>query len=121
MVILLSWGIENDASLILYLGGDFEGKNSSTVNNETQDPQKLKIYGLDSCENIRFKNSSDFYGAIYAPNADVVMDNSANIYGSVVSKSFEQKNSATFNYDVSLRDVSTNDMTVYFTIKNWHE
>ena len=114
-------GIENDASLILYLGGNFEGKNSSTVNNETQDAQKLKIYGLDSCETIRFKNSSDLYGAIYAPNADVVMDNSANIYGSVVSKSFEQRNSATFNYDVTLREVSINNEAVYFTITNWHE
>ncbi len=114
-------GIESDASLVLYLGGDFEGKNSSTVNNETQDPQKLKIYGLDSCEIIRFKNSSDFYGAIYAPNADVLMNNSANIYGSVISKSFEQRNSATFNYDVTLREVSINDEAVFFTITNWHE
>ncbi len=114
-------GIENDASLVLYLGGDFEGKNSSTVNNETQDAQKLKIYGLDSCETIRFKNSSDLYGAIYAPNADVVMDNSADMYGAVVSKSFEQRNSATFNYDVTLRDVSINDEALYFTITNWHE
>ena len=114
-------GIENDASLILYLAGDFEGKNSSIVNNETQDPQKLKIYGLDSCETIQFKNSADFYGAIYAPNADVIMHNSGNVYGAVISKSFEQKNSATFNYDVLLRDVSTNDEAVYFTITNWHE
>jgi len=114
-------GIEDGASLILYLGGDFEGKNSSTVNNETQDAQKLKIYGLDSCETIQFKNSSDFYGAIYAPNADLVMNNSANIYGSVVSKSFDQRNSGTFNYDVMLRDVSINDEAVYFTITNWHE
>ncbi len=114
-------GIENDASLVLYLAGDFEGKNSSIVNNETQDPQKLKIYGLDSCETIQFKNSADFYGAIYAPNADVIMHNSGNVYGAVISKSFEQKNSATFNYDVLLRDVSTNDEAVYFTITNWHE
>ena len=114
-------GIEEGASLTLYLGGDFEGKNSSTVNNETQDAQKLKIYGLDSCETIQFKNSSDFYGAIYAPNADVVMNNSANIYGSVVSKSFDQRNSGTFNYDVTLRDVSINDEAVYFAITNWHE
>jgi len=114
-------GIEKGASLTLYLGGDFEGKNSSLVNNETQDPQKLKIYGLDSCENIQFMNSADFYGAIYAPNADVIMNNSANIYGSVISKSFDQRNSATFNYDVTLRDVSINDEAVYFTITNWHE
>ena len=114
-------GIEEGASLTLYLGGDFEGKNSSAVNNLTEDAKQLQIYGLDSCETIQFKNSSDFYGAIYAPNADVVMNNSANIYGSVVSKSFDQRNSGTFNYDVMLRDVSINDEAVYFTITNWHE
>ncbi len=113
--------IGESASLILYLGGDFEGKNSSLVNNETHDPQKLKIYGLDNCETIQFKNSADFYGAIYAPNADVIMHNSGNVYGAVAAKNFEQKNSAIFNYDASLRDVSVNDAAVSFTITKWHE
>ena len=113
--------IEEGASLTLYLGGDFEGQNSSLVNNETQDPQKLKIYGLDSCETIQFKNSADLYGAIYAPNADVIMNNSGNIYGAVVAESFDMKNSGVFMYDASLRDVSINDEAVYFTITNWHE
>ncbi|TSA55315.1 MAG: hypothetical protein D4R45_02595 [Planctomycetaceae bacterium] len=113
--------IDNDASLILYLGGDYEGKNSSTINNLTQDTKKLQIYCLDSCENMQFKNSSDFYGVIYAPNADVIMKNSANLYGSVVAKNFEQKNSSTFNYDASLRDASVNDEVVRFVVTNWHE
>jgi hypothetical protein len=39
--------IDNDASLILYLGGDFEGKNSSTINNLTQKAKKLQIYCLE--------------------------------------------------------------------------
>lgn len=113
--------IDNDASLILYLGGDFEGKNSSTINNLTQDTKKLQIYCLDSCENMQFKNGSDFYGVIYAPNADVIMKNSANLYGSIVAKNFEQKNSSTFNYDASLRDASVNDEVVRFVVTNWHE
>jgi len=113
--------ITEDGSLTLYLGGDLEGKNSSAINNETQDPKKLKIYGLDSCESMQFKNSSDFYGAIYAPNADVLMHNSAGTYGAVVANSFELKNSATFNYDASLRETDVNDELVSFTIRNWHE
>ena len=113
--------IDNDASLILYLGGDFEGKNSSTINNLTQETKKLQIYCLDSCENMLFKNSSDFYGVIYAPNADVIMYNSANIYGAIVARDFEQKNSGTFNYDASLRDASVNDEAVRFVVTNWHE
>lgn len=114
-------GIENNSSLILYLDGNFEGKNSSTVNNLTQNAKNLQIYGLDSCESMIFKNSTDFYGAIYTPNADVIMNNSSTIYGAVIAKSFEQKNSGTFNYDVLLRDVNINDEALYFTITNWHE
>ncbi|NQT00809.1 MAG: hypothetical protein HQ580_02170 [Planctomycetes bacterium] len=113
--------IEPDASLTLYLGGDFEGKNSSTVNNETEDPGSLQIYGLDSCETIIFKNSSDLYGAIYAPDADIIMNNSANVYGAVVAKTFDMKNSGTFMYDASLRDASVNEELVRFEIKRWHE
>lgn len=112
--------IDNDASLILYLGGDFEGKNSSDINNKSKETKKLQIYCLDSCESIIFKNSSDFYGTIYAPNANVVMDNSSEINGSVIAKGFEQKNSGTFNYDASLRDVTANDEAVRFVITNWH-
>ena len=113
--------IDNEASLVLYLGGDFEGKNSSTINNLTQEAKKLQIYCLDSCENMVFKNSSDFYGVIYAPNAEVIMNNSANLYGAVVAKGFEQRNSGTFNYDASLRDASVNDAVVRFVVTNWHE
>ena len=113
--------IGNDSSLILYIGGDFEGKNSSTINNLTQDTKKLQIYCLDSCENMQFKNGSDFYGVIYAPNADILMNNSANLYGSVVAKGFNQMNSSTFNYDASLRDASVNDEAVRFVVTNWHE
>jgi hypothetical protein len=113
--------IDNDASLILYLGGDFEGKNSSTINNLTQNAKKLQIYCLDSCQNMVFKNSSDFYGVIYAPNAEVIMDNSANLYGAVVAKTYEQKNSAALNYDASLRNASVNDEAVRFVVTHWHE
>jgi hypothetical protein len=113
--------INSDASLILYLGGSFEGKNSSAVNNLTQDAKKLQIYCLDSCENMVFKNSVDFYGAIYAPNAEIVMDNSANLYGAVVARTFELKNSGTINYDATLRDASVYDQAVRFVVTNWHE
>ena len=113
--------IDNDASLILYLGGNFEGKNSSTVNNLTQEAKKLQMYCLDSCESMLFKNSTDFYGAIYAPNAEVIMDNSANLYGAVVARDFEQRNSGSLNYDASLRDAGVNDEAVHFVVTNWQE
>ncbi len=113
--------IKEDASLTLYLGGNFEGKNSSDINNETKLPNNLKIYGLDDCESMIFKNSSDFYGSVYAPNANVEMKNSSDVYGSVISKSFDQKNSASFYYDASLRDVNVDDEAVRFVVTDWRE
>lgn len=110
-----------DACLTLYLGGNFEGKNGSTLNNLTADASKLKIFALDSCQQMIFKNSTDLYGAIYAPKADVTFDNSADAYGAVVAQTFEQKNSATFYYDASLRETDINDDLVRFAIGHWSE
>jgi len=111
----------NDVSLTLFVGGNIEVKNGGVINNLTEDAKKLKIYGLNSCQNIVLKNGSDFYGAIYTPNADIVMMNSGDAYGSVIAKSVEQKNSSTFHYDVSLRQVSIEDIGVRFVIKQWRE
>ena len=111
----------NDASLILFVGGNIEIKNGGVINNLSEDAKKLQIYGLDSCQSLILKNGGDFYGAIYAPNADVVMMNSGDMFGSVIAKSVEQKNSSTFHYDVSLRDVSIEDIGVRFVVKQWQE
>ncbi len=96
-------------------------RNGGAINNLTQDAKKLKIYGLNDCQSINLKNGSDFYGAIYAPNADMEMMNSGNAYGSIVTDNFVQKNSATFYYDADLRDVSFNDELIRFVISRWSE
>jgi choice-of-anchor A domain-containing protein len=111
----------NDASLILFVGGNIEIKNGGVINNLSKNAKKLQIYGLESCQSITLKNGGDFYGAIYAPNADVVMMNSGDMFGSVIGKSVDQKNSSTFHYDVSLRDVTIEDIGVRFVIKQWQE
>lgn len=110
-----------DAYLTLYLGGEVEVKNSGNINNLSADAGKLQLYGLDTCESIELKNSTDFYGTIYAPNADVEMSNAADLYGAIVVDSFWQANSSEFNYDASLRDVDITDWGAYFIVENWSE
>ncbi len=110
-----------DASLTLYVGGNIAIGNAGVINNGTADPKKLKIYGLDSCENIQFDNASAFYGTIYAPKADVVFCNAVNIFGAVVADNFKQENAGVFHYDASLRDVSLNDECVRFVVRQWQE
>jgi len=109
------------SSLILYLGGNLEGKNGGSINNLTKDATKFKIYGLDSCDNLRFKNSFELYAAIYAPEADVIFDNSAVAYGSVIADNFEQRNSAAFYYDTNLRDADATDPLITLAVSQWSE
>lgn len=110
-----------NSSLTLYLGGNFQEKLGGHVNNATEDPKKLSIYGLETCEKIYFLTDCTFYGTIYAPNATVMLHNSVIIYGAIISESFIQNVKADFYYDASLRDVSITDIGVTFKIVRWYE
>ena len=87
----------------------------------TNDAKKLTIYGLESCESISLYAKSAFYGTIYAPNADVEMKNSADVFGSIIADTFIQKVAANFHYDADLRTVDVNDYGVRFVIDRWQE
>jgi len=114
-------GTNPEASLKLYLGGDLKCDNGSNINNQTKDPHKVLIYGLDTCTKISLMNSSAFYGAIYAPKAEVINDNFAATYGSVTADCFSLGNKAPFHYDASLRKATVNDEAVHFAVKRWSE
>ncbi|MHC4110808.1 MAG: DUF7305 domain-containing protein, partial [Planctomycetota bacterium] len=113
--------IQPDSSLIIFLGGNLYVDNSGAINNLTQDPKKFKIFGLDTCANIDFKNSGIFYGAIYAPEADIHLYNGFNVYGAVVGKSFTQDVDANFYYDMLLKEVDLSEIGVHMVIKRWSE
>jgi len=113
--------IQPNASLVIFLGGNLYVDNSGAINNLTKDPKKLKIFGLDTCAKMDFKNSGTFYGAIYAPYADVHLYNSFELYGAVIAKSFLQDMNANFYYDMNLREVDATMIGVYLEVKRWSE
>ena len=76
---------------------------------------------LPTCTYIKLKNSANFYGAIYAPYANITLDNGADVYGSIVGSTFILKNNGTFFYDANLRDRTVNDALVRFTTDRWSE
>ena len=112
--------ISEGSSLILYLDGDIEGKNGSQFNNLTEDPARLIIMGTETCADIRLKNSGDMYAVIYAPQAAVISDNSATIWGSITADTCDLKNSATLYYDASLADQSVGDAGT-LELGSWRE
>jgi hypothetical protein len=110
-----------DASLTVYVGGSITTDSAATINNATMIPSKFRIYGLDTCLSIDFKNSGVLYGTIYAPNAAVHLYNSVEVYGAVVCDSFVQDVYADFHYDALLRDVSPTEEGAEFVVGRWSE
>jgi len=113
--------ITPDSSLTLYLDGDLIAGNSSGVNNETQDTTAFVLYGTGEDQTFELKAKSEWYGAIYAPNADVTIKAGSTIAGAFVCSSFSSTGGSLILYDAALRDVTTTDVGVVFVVDRWYE
>ena len=114
--------IKANSSLALYVDGDITCGNQSEISNETTNPINFQLYSTGEGEQtFDLKNGVDTFGVIYAPNANVTLMNSGDVYGAVVAKNFEMKNNGTFYYDSALSDASGDDVGVRFVIKRWSE
>ena len=113
--------VKDGSTLTVYFDGDLEAKNSSEFNNASEIPASLQLYGTGTDQIIDLKNSSDFYGIVYAPEAEVIVHNSVDIYGSFIVDNFEMKNSGKVYYDKALKEVTLDDEAIYFTITRWEE
>lgn len=123
--------LQDPPILTIYVAGSFIADNSGGINTTppvgwtVPDSRMLQIYGITSptpgCTSIDLRVDGSFYGAIYAPNADVLTRNSFPFIGAIAAKSFEQKNGATFYYDANLRNLSAYERGVYFKVENWQE
>lgn len=110
-----------NASLTIYLGGNYVQKVDAHLINHTNDPKRLTLYGLEGCTDISFLSNTSFYGTIYAPYAEMNLHNSVEIFGSVIVDYFLQHVTADFHFDASLIDVSINDVGVKFVVDRWRE
>lgn len=113
--------VEEGASLVLYLDGDLNADNDAGINNKNY-PAALELYGTGEEEQqFSLKAKGDFYGVVYAPNADITINAGGDIYGSFKGSSFELKSDSNLYYDEALRIVSFNDESVRFVVDRWRE
>lgn len=113
--------VNNGSTLNLYVDGDIDGKNSSGINSKRKIPADVRIYGTGSNQSFEFKNSSDLYASIYAPNADMILHNGGSAYGSFITETFEMKNSGSVFYDKALKNVKLTDEGIRFVVLQWEE
>lgn len=113
--------VNNGSTLKLYIDGDIDAKNSAGINNKGKAPSDVQIYGTGNNQNFDLKNSSELYGVVFAPNADMSLDNGGNARGSFITKTFDLKNDGDIYYDEALRNVSLSDEGIRFSILRWEE
>jgi acetyltransferase-like isoleucine patch superfamily enzyme len=117
--------IQPGSSLTIYADADISFVNGAGINNQTEICKNLTLYATSSEGEVKqafeLKNNSEAFGAIYAPNADIILKNNATLYGSVTCNSLTVKNNGTFSYDMALRDVTVYDESVRFLVKRWNE
>ncbi len=113
--------INQGASLTLYLDGDLDAGNNAGINNEAS-PTNFELYGTSQAEQVlNLKAKSSSFGAVYAPNAIITLMADGDVYGAFTAKSFEMKSGGNFYYDEALRNVSVDDESVRFVVKQWSE
>lgn len=114
--------ISEGTSLVIYLDGDLYARNSTGVNNTTEDSTNFILYGTGEDQQIDLKAKSEWYGGVYAPNADVTIRAGADVYGSFVTSNFQTQGGGSYvYYDAALQDVSETDTAAFFAVERWFE
>jgi len=113
--------IKQGASLVLYLDGNLDAGNDAGINNEDS-PAKFKLYGASEGEQLfNLRAKSNCFGAVYAPNAIVTLNADGDVYGAFTVKNFEMKSGGNFYYDKALKNVTTDNESVHFVVRQWSE
>lgn len=114
--------IIGDTALVIYLDGNLYARNSAGINNTTEDSTNFILYGTGEEQIFDLKAKTEWYGAVYAPNADITIRADAAIYGSFVTANFRTTGGGShIYYDAALQDVSETDVAAFFAVDRWFE
>ncbi len=116
--------VKDNSSLTIYLDGDIVSGLGSSIGTEnpSKDALTIQLYGTGEGEqNFDIKAKNEWTGVIYAPNANIDLYANGDVYGAIVSDSFEFKNGGNYYYDEALRTVSLEDEGVSFVVERWYE
>lgn len=115
--------IADGASAKIYCGGTYWQGFSTEINNMTKDPSQLLILGTDDFKGtVNVSLDSDFYGAIYAPQANIICMFWGDLYGSLVAKKILVSVASKIHYDEAFEDIKfVRGVESPYTVKSWQE
>lgn len=115
-------GIALDGSVKIYVDGNITISSNGIINSTTN-TSDLMIFGSGpnaiAKQQININSNSDFYGVLYAPEADVTLNSNADTFGSIVGGTIDIDSNSRLHYDEALQDLLYNPGT--FKIRYWNE
>ena len=110
--------IDAGASLKIYAHGDIRAGGNGLVNANSQ-ASSLEIYGTNpASQQIDIGGGPTFVGVVYAPTADVTINGTPDVMGSIVANNIRVVGDAKFHYDEALANWGGNNP---FGITRWLE
>lgn len=108
----------------VYVTGQLIARGSSRVG-VVSSPKQMVVLMTSTAEATleqgTLTGSTDFYGALYAPNSTITITGSADIYGSIIAKAVNLTGSAEIHYDEALNQVPQAANTFTTTRVAWRE
>ena len=95
--------ISEGASLTMYVAGNIDMAGQGIVN-QNQKPEKVLVYGTETCTNVKLAGQSVLYAALYTPKAVATFTGQADIFGSVITKKITVTGQGSIHYDESLKN-----------------
>jgi hypothetical protein len=97
-------------TLILYANGSVTTTAANI--NTAGSTANMQLLGLKNCTSIQLNSSTTMSGAIYAPQASVILQTgSPKFYGAVIAHDLTLKNTAQFHYDQALQSLRIDSIT----------
>ncbi len=106
------------ASLTITVSGDIDVGGQGIVNTSTL-PPNLLIYGTATTTSVTLRGTAEFYGAVYAPMADITLIGTSDNYGSFVGKTVTTTGTSVFHYDECLGNLTGGIGDGTFNIAFW--
>jgi hypothetical protein len=97
------------SQLALYVAGNYT-QNGGVMNSSTG-TSRFTLFGTGN-GNVTMTNTQQFYGSIFAPQANMTMQNgSPKLYGAVIAKNLTMKDSSQLHFDEALRSLRISNIT----------
>lgn len=105
----------------IYTDGKVSAAGNGIANN-TNIPANLLIYSTYSGggDGVKFSGSSDFYGAVLAPDARIKISGGGDAYGSLIGDNFTVTGGGNIHYDEALTSVTEGGSTSY-SVGSWQD